>query len=260
MNRAMRSVCLTMMLCIAMVPTAATALTPTVTATPVRIFAQCAGDCDGDGRVEISELVRGVAASFGGIRDPCVLAFDREGTGTITVDELIAAVNRALAGCDQTPVDPRLLACSNTGGVDATEFCCEGVGDFRNTCATGTCGTCAPDARHAVAICRCGAERCFDRLRCARDTTLTPTPTLDPSLPTPTPIHDDSVLPCLRSGGTGSTGLCCLGAAPFPNTCRIGPCSCPREVSRLISVCDCGPGRCYDSHKPGCVDVESAEP
>jgi len=261
MNRTMRSVCLfVMLLYMAMVPLAALALTPTVTVTPIRI-APCAGDCDGDGRVGISELVRGVGAALGASDDDqCLLAFDREGTGTITVDELIAAVNRALAGCDMTPVDPGLLACSNSGGVDATEFCCEGVRDFRNTCTTGTCGTCEADARHAVSICRCGVERCFDGLRCARESTRTPTPTLDPSLPTPTPIQDDSVLPCLRSGGTGSTGRCCLGAAPFPNTCRIGPCSCPREVSRLISVCDCGPGRCYDSQVPGCVDVESAGP
>ncbi len=60
----------------------------------------CPGDCDGDGRVTVSELVAGVndllTPIVGGLR--CA-ALDTDGNGTITVAELVAAVNSALRGC-----------------------------------------------------------------------------------------------------------------------------------------------------------------
>jgi hypothetical protein len=49
--------------------------------------------------------------------------------------------------------------------------------------------------------------------------------------------------------------MCCLGAANFPNTCGADPCACPSDVSHLISICDCGPQRCYDPGRGGCVDA-----
>jgi hypothetical protein len=232
----------------------------TRTATPIPIPG-CPGDCNDDGRVDITELVRGVRAALGASGDQqCLVAFDREGTGTLSVDELIAAVNSALSGCDATSSDPRPSACRNSGGVGSLESCCDGVGNFRDTCSMGTCGTCAPGARHVVTACRCGVDRCFDGTRCVASDTRTPTPTLDPLTPTPTPTVDDSVLPCLQSGGTESTRVCCFGAGPFPDTCRVAPCACPPDVSQPVRVCECGVGRCYDFGRGGCVDLASGAP
>lgn len=64
----------------------------------------CSGDCDGDGRVTIAELIRGVNLALGGTAgggaggETCA-AFDANGDGRVTIGELIAAVNRALDGC-----------------------------------------------------------------------------------------------------------------------------------------------------------------
>ena len=60
----------------------------------------CPGDCDGDGVVTIDELVRGVAITlqqpFGGNSCP---ALDVDHSHYVTIDELVAAVSRALNGC-----------------------------------------------------------------------------------------------------------------------------------------------------------------
>ncbi|MBX3025547.1 VCBS repeat-containing protein [bacterium] len=59
----------------------------------------CAGDCNADGNVSIDELTRGVGIVLGerDVRE-CV-ALDLDGTQTVTIDELVAAVGRALNGC-----------------------------------------------------------------------------------------------------------------------------------------------------------------
>lgn len=59
----------------------------------------CAGDCDGNGRVSVDELVRGVCIALG--QDPLsgCRAFDQDGDGSVAINELIAAVNRSLEGC-----------------------------------------------------------------------------------------------------------------------------------------------------------------
>jgi hypothetical protein len=56
-------------------------------------------DCNGDGRVTVDELVRGVAIALRqSAADDCP-AIDRDGDGAVTVDELVAAVGDALRGC-----------------------------------------------------------------------------------------------------------------------------------------------------------------
>jgi YVTN family beta-propeller protein len=69
--------------------------TPTPTQTPV----VCAGDCDGDARVSIAELMRGVEIGLGVIALADCPPFDLDKDGRVTVDELINATNRALEGC-----------------------------------------------------------------------------------------------------------------------------------------------------------------
>ncbi len=68
----------------------------------------CIGDCNGDGKVSIDEILHGVCFLIGtcytleGSR-PCS-ALDPYGTGNLQVDVLLAAVDNALAGCPQTRV------------------------------------------------------------------------------------------------------------------------------------------------------------
>lgn len=59
----------------------------------------CAGDCDHSGSVRIEELTRGVSIALGVLDlDQCA-AFDGNGDGTLTVNELIEAIGSALRGC-----------------------------------------------------------------------------------------------------------------------------------------------------------------
>lgn len=55
----------------------------------------CRGDCDGDGNVTIGEILRGVALALGASAEPCP-AFGE----TVTIGDLVAAVDRALRGCN----------------------------------------------------------------------------------------------------------------------------------------------------------------
>ena len=63
----------------------------------------CAGDCNGDGMVSVSELITGVRISLGAAPLDDCSAFDVGGDGQVRIDELITAVNAALAGCPATP-------------------------------------------------------------------------------------------------------------------------------------------------------------
>lgn len=61
----------------------------------------CAGDCNGDGRVSIDELILGVDISLLGKADPvrCAAMEDDSECG-VSISELVAAVNSSLSGCD----------------------------------------------------------------------------------------------------------------------------------------------------------------
>jgi hypothetical protein len=59
----------------------------------------CGGDCDGDGRVTVDELITGVNIALGlAAVDRCP-PFDTGGDGAVSVAELVAAVSTSLAGC-----------------------------------------------------------------------------------------------------------------------------------------------------------------
>ena len=58
----------------------------------------CAGDCDGDHRVSINELVTAVGIALGSSGATCP-AIDTTGDGEVGIAELVAAVNSALRGC-----------------------------------------------------------------------------------------------------------------------------------------------------------------
>lgn len=59
---------------------------------------------------------------------------------------------------------------------------------------------------------------------------------------------------CIASGGQVSTAMCCESVGDFPNTCLIGACGCAPEYSHEVTVCDCGPDKCFNGEK--CVARE----
>jgi hypothetical protein len=63
----------------------------------------CTGDCDGNGAVGVNECVRGVAIALGQSSLDACPSFDRNGSRTVTVDELLMGVNAVLRGCPGTP-------------------------------------------------------------------------------------------------------------------------------------------------------------
>lgn len=59
----------------------------------------CLGDCDGSGAVTVDEIITMVNIALGqGSVDSCP-AGDSDGSGTITVDEIVSGTNNALTGC-----------------------------------------------------------------------------------------------------------------------------------------------------------------
>jgi hypothetical protein len=54
------------------------------------------GDCDGDGTVSVNELVAAVGIALGTVDPSACLQTDHDQDGYVTVDELIAAINAAL--------------------------------------------------------------------------------------------------------------------------------------------------------------------
>jgi hypothetical protein len=59
----------------------------------------CPGDCNGDGRVTIAELLTAVNVALGTTAVAACLHADRDHDSSVSVDELISAVNTALHGC-----------------------------------------------------------------------------------------------------------------------------------------------------------------
>ena len=59
----------------------------------------CTGDCDGSGDVTVNELITMVNIALGNAALSACTAGDADGSGDITINEIIAAVNNALNGC-----------------------------------------------------------------------------------------------------------------------------------------------------------------
>lgn len=73
--------------------------TPQPTSSPLPTQVPCPGDCDGDGVVAISELVRIVRIGLGVAGVEECSAADRNDDGVVAISEMVAAVNQALSGC-----------------------------------------------------------------------------------------------------------------------------------------------------------------
>ena len=61
--------------------------------------AECTGDCNGDGRVTIDELLDGVRISLGIVEPMFCPAMDANDSGGVEINELVSAVNNALGNC-----------------------------------------------------------------------------------------------------------------------------------------------------------------
>jgi len=88
----------------AFTPTITTSPTPTTppTATPTATPG-CAGDCTGDGTVTIDELIIAVNIALGSSPVSACMNADTDHDGSVTINEIIAAVNTALNGCVSPP-------------------------------------------------------------------------------------------------------------------------------------------------------------
>lgn len=71
-------------------------LIPSPTASPA---SPCVGDCDGSGEVTVNELITMVNIALGNGPLSACAAGDADHSGGITINEIIAAVNNALGGC-----------------------------------------------------------------------------------------------------------------------------------------------------------------
>jgi hypothetical protein len=117
--------------------------------------AQCVGDCDGDGEVEINELILGVNISLGGAELSRCPSFDPNGSGEVEINELILAVNNALDGCPP-PAETATATVSvstptATGSATATEAASPATATATVSAATPTAtateaGTLTPTA------------------------------------------------------------------------------------------------------------------
>jgi hypothetical protein len=73
--------------------------TPTHTVSPTPTPRPCVGDCNGSGEVTVNELITMVNIALGNSPVSACAAGDADGDGEITINEIIAAVNNALNGC-----------------------------------------------------------------------------------------------------------------------------------------------------------------
>lgn len=65
----------------------------------VAVGAVCAGDCGGDARVAVNEIVVGVNIALEVTDSADCLSFDTNRNGRVEINELVSAVRHALAGC-----------------------------------------------------------------------------------------------------------------------------------------------------------------
>lgn len=76
-----------------------------VVARPVGALPVCGGDCDGDGRVRVNELVKVVYAILHDQPASACVAADMNENGELAVNEVIVGSNNSLIGCPSARVD-----------------------------------------------------------------------------------------------------------------------------------------------------------
>jgi cysteine-rich repeat protein len=103
---------------------------------PLPVLA-CPGDCDGDGTVNVNELVLGVQIALGSAGIDRCTAADHDGDGRVAVTDLVASVDAALNGCGATATPTaRPLHCGD-GTADDDEECDDGNTASGDGCDAG---------------------------------------------------------------------------------------------------------------------------
>jgi hypothetical protein len=75
-------------------------------ASSTSVAAQCTGDCNGSGDVTVDEIIAMVNIALGSAAPSGCLGGDADRSGDITIDEIIAAVNNAVTVCSAPTVTP----------------------------------------------------------------------------------------------------------------------------------------------------------
>src|ERR1051325_3915754 len=73
---------------------------------PLSGFADCTGDCSGDNRVGVSELVEAVGIALGKQSLTACESVDANKDTAVTVEEIVGAVRRAVEGCGRDASTP----------------------------------------------------------------------------------------------------------------------------------------------------------
>ncbi|MGD9762523.1 MAG: hypothetical protein AB7V27_02240 [Candidatus Binatia bacterium] len=80
-------------------PTAVASTRATAARTPSAPLPQCPGDCDDNGIVAVNEIIAAVNIALAAAPIASCPAIDRDGNQTVSVSELVRAVHMALSGC-----------------------------------------------------------------------------------------------------------------------------------------------------------------
>ena len=121
----------------------------------------CPGDCNVDDVVTVSELVRAVRIALGDAAVDVCEAADTDGDLAISIAELVAAVNRALRGCDGG---------QRTAFVIATDFSSGSFGTIELDPPNRATRTSAERRIHEDAVVRVRGNRVYILNRFFRDT------------------------------------------------------------------------------------------
>ena len=110
-----------------------TALLALLLAVPAAALDRCVGDCNGDGRVAIDEILVGVNEALGLVAADQCPQFDVDADAHVAINELLGAVRGALDGCLAEPTPTATPLPTATATVEA-EFIAA-ASDF--ACLTG---------------------------------------------------------------------------------------------------------------------------
>src|SRR4030095_4602999 len=113
----------------------------------------CVGDCDNNGTIAITDLMVGVRIDLGLDAVTTCPSFDRDGDGSVVVNELIMSINGAVNGA------PSDAALCERAAADGLRACVERVNQAQRTCFMNSGASCLADDEEVAAA--------FDELEAA---------------------------------------------------------------------------------------------
>lgn len=163
----------------------------------------CAGDCDGNLHVVVNELVLGLLINLG--REPVARcpAVDLDGSGTVAINEVIAAVNSLIGGCPgaPTPTATATLTSSSSPSASMTATLSASASATRTATITRTPSvTLTATASHSATA--------TETMSSTPSESPTASPTSSPSL-TPTPRMTPPLSARVCGNGTMEPGEEC---------------------------------------------------